>query len=843
MINMCSGTNTTRWKELEKNGVVVINVDVALGVNALDPHVAGWLDDVIRSGKVVMWTAGPPCKTVSVCRMNGEVDGGPKPLRTRWGEERFGKHTNTASQQEAADHDAALWLQNLWFMKKVRKHNPQADLLTEQPQDPQEWCQWAKDCPTFLQWPETKSIVKDLKLQEVRLCQGGLGHSTMKPTTLLTTSEDLEELEGAGGQHKGEAWPEDVEARMKKSSGLAEWAPGLVQAIKMVVKQKVMEEPTMKALSTKERQAATDWKRHVEMNHMPYRRDCALCVASMGRDRPRMRQKMPEPYTLGIDLAGPFIEGKDQHERSKPKYFLIAVMTIPMQGERPLVESLRRLGGDYEEMVVPVPPVEDEPGEKAEGKASEKAQCLEDPEEEAKRKAEIEELVKELEMEMEKPASEEPSQEKDPFEVQASRGDGKDEELSEAQVKELDQQNQQWKQYIAHATNRPVQTLTQAFPILSRKATEVIKAAAQATARLRALGIPINRVHTDRAREFCGKEFKAWIRNRELFHTTTAGDEPASNARAENEIKVLKGRARVLMKTTQSNITRWPLALRFAAEERFRAQLKMCGVPTPAMIPFGTKALAKQKAWQNRTDGVAKWKDPMIPVTVWGPAHDMSMTSRGYLLEVEATGKFMRSTVIVVPKQAPAIADPTSYAAPADPVDRSKHEEAVEDDFEYEQSILPEDEDHMREAEVHGGWVAAEGGGDGSATDQMELVIDKPPERDEGIPVHDAPRRRLYGKQTVRMNAGRQQEPILRALRIGGEWEHGSEWEVPPEDEWETLMLTEHEGLMRWAREERHVARDPTTIHVLLQAEATAATIEQQLQQHARQRKLEAGGG
>ena len=41
MVNMCSGGNHKRWVEVEKHGVVVINIDTQLGVNALDPHVGG----------------------------------------------------------------------------------------------------------------------------------------------------------------------------------------------------------------------------------------------------------------------------------------------------------------------------------------------------------------------------------------------------------------------------------------------------------------------------------------------------------------------------------------------------------------------------------------------------------------------------------------------------------------------------------------------------------------------------------------------------------------------------------------------------------------------------------
>ena len=82
VINMFSGSNTRRWKMIEENGIVAINVDLELGANVVDPQVSGWIEGLIESGKVIAWTSGPPCRTVSWCRYR-TADGGPPPLRSR----------------------------------------------------------------------------------------------------------------------------------------------------------------------------------------------------------------------------------------------------------------------------------------------------------------------------------------------------------------------------------------------------------------------------------------------------------------------------------------------------------------------------------------------------------------------------------------------------------------------------------------------------------------------------------------------------------------------------------------------------------------------------------------
>lgn len=228
-------------------------------------------------------------------------------------------------------------------MKLVKQANPQAEVMVEQPSDPAEWQTQVQDCPTFLVWPETAQVMKELQLTPVKFCQGSMGHPTAKPTTILTDVRELQHLQDTPTGAHSKQWPEDLRSRVAMSKTLAAWAPGLVEVIRIAMKRKVEESPGLKAISAKEREAIREWRTHVDMNHMPYRKDCGICVEAMGKDRPHRRQRNPALFTLSLDIGGPFVEGVDQVNYHKPKYILIGVMTIPMWKGRPMVEGLRKL--------------------------------------------------------------------------------------------------------------------------------------------------------------------------------------------------------------------------------------------------------------------------------------------------------------------------------------------------------------------------------------------------------------------------------------------------------------------------------------------------------------------
>lgn len=427
-----------------------------------------------------------------------------------------------------------------------------------------------------------------------------MGHATRKPTSLVTNIELIKALDGLRIKGKEReklqrTLGETLEERLESTKMLAEWAPGLVD---LLVKAAQVN-PTVRALSAKEKQEVEAWKRHCAAGHLPFRRDCGTCLEAAGKDRPRKKVPCPESFCMAVDLSGPFPEGRDQ-SGPRTRYVMVATVTVPIgkeaQGELPLVESLRALIPEREGI-----------------------QVLEDEEE--------------IGGPEELPDAEDTGD----FLVGAER---KAEQLGEQELQAIEQDEQAWKSFLGEAKKRKVRTLTLAMPLVNRKAQAIVDGVAQMYARLRALQIPVMRIHTDRAKEFVSQSFRRWTRSRGIYQTYTAGDEATGNARTERAIGLIKARARVMLQAAKADFEKWPLAIRQAGEELFRSQLRQLGVPAPEMLAFG-----KRKAWHRRGES---WGNPMQQARVWGPADDMSISSHGYFVEMDA--HFMRSTVVVAPK-------------------------------------------------------------------------------------------------------------------------------------------------------------------------------------------------
>ena len=265
--------------------------------------------------------------------------------------------------------------------------------------------------------------------------------------------------------------------------------------------------------------------------------------------------------------------------------------------------------------------------------------------------------------------------------------------------------------------------------------------------QFRAIGLPVVRLHTDRAKEFVSRSLAQWMRDHDVLHTTSSGDESQGSARAEGEIGYLKSRVRLLINASKSPPHYWPLALRHAAEARYRQQMSQFGVPLPRLIPFGTQAMAKFKRWHHVKDKDT-WEHPMQRVTVYGPAMDMSSSSRGYY--IEANGRWMRSTVVLETK------NPRGGALPVENLHRELQDqgEQLEDlamdngSEQYAPTTIAPEEDFEDILE----------GDEGRALPRIVHVDDQPHQGNI--------KRRLMGKQSP---PAAYSQPLLRVLRSGGE--------------------------------------------------------------------------
>lgn len=153
-----------------------------------------------------MWSpslAGPPCRSVSVCRERGAQDNGPRRVRDRQGPGRFGRADLSEQEANLVLGDNVLCLRTLWLVVCAAYVNPRCESTIEQPRDPAEWKSGdGSQFPSFLAWPETQKAAEIARLKKRTFDQGSLG---------LT-------------------WPKDLSRRIQFSRSLAAWAPGLKAA-------------------------------------------------------------------------------------------------------------------------------------------------------------------------------------------------------------------------------------------------------------------------------------------------------------------------------------------------------------------------------------------------------------------------------------------------------------------------------------------------------------------------------------------------------------------------------------------------------------------------------------
>ena len=294
-------------------------------------------------------------------------------MRGRGSEDRWGLQRNTVQEQTLCDGDSALWLKMMWLTMLGRYGNPDMEATIEQAQDPEEWQAPWKPRPdfgfaSFLTRPETFMAMEIGGLMESKFDQGRFGHAYCKPTTLLTSSQEMKELDGLRvAQGTTQGWPGYLADRMNEAKMAAEWAPGLCEVIMTAIKRKkrqfrwiltpggrrrgalpeMARGPARAAalgsgLKQDELTTAAMWAAHYHAGHVPFRRDCAVCLEAAGRDRPRKTIAHPSAFTWSLDL-GPFVESHDQ-ELPFARYGLVSVVTIPTVEELPVARGLQALG-------------------------------------------------------------------------------------------------------------------------------------------------------------------------------------------------------------------------------------------------------------------------------------------------------------------------------------------------------------------------------------------------------------------------------------------------------------------------------------------------------------------
>ena len=149
-----------------------------------------------------------------------------------------------------------------------------------------------------------------------------------------------------------------------------------------------------------------------------------------------------------------------------------------------------------------------------------------------------------------------------------------------------------WENMIEEASDVSVRSLTFVEVLPSRNTKHLIPAVARVYARLRQLGLPVFRLHTDRARELTSAPMRRWTLDRGIITTFTSGSSFKCNGRVEAEVGIIKRMIRTLVSSGSCTLTQWPLAARHLGERRLRCQLTEVGWPTGKLLRFGAKVFA-----------------------------------------------------------------------------------------------------------------------------------------------------------------------------------------------------------------------------------------------------------
>ena len=151
------------------------------------------------------------------------------------------------------------------------------------------------------------------------------------------------------------------------------------------------------------------------------------------------------------------------------------------------------------------------------------------------------------------------------------------EEGDDKNVKQAKSMYDTWHRLVDEAQNVAVKQITCVEPVKSRADKHVLPALARAYCRLRSLGLPLYRIHSDRAKEFCSEQVKTWATERDVITTMTSGSSFKANGRVEGEMNAVKKSIRTLISAGVSTLQQWPLAARHIGEKRLRAQLQLLG--------------------------------------------------------------------------------------------------------------------------------------------------------------------------------------------------------------------------------------------------------------------------
>ena len=580
-VHLFCGKDRATWSSRAEAAHVVL-VDQAEDLMADGTYAA--LLDLALSGKIKMVFGGPPCRTFSALR-NVAVEGmeGPRPLRERDGDGRWGRKDLSDWEEWRTRQDVIMIFRMLflWMVAAaVARLNGDRDpdFLLEHPEDPKV----VLDQPSYASlwaFPEINFLAQEMGWVFWEFDQGPLGHPRRKPTRILASKDCPRELCGLRGPSTLSEEERDHDGAGFRSSTWAAWAPGLKQAVKWVVEESL-------GVSVLESVMKLDhsFLEHLRRDHTPFRRDCRACLAGSFRGHAHRRVVTPEAWCLSLDVVGPTRQGCDEYVK-KVRYALIGTLVVPdvlgklLQPPDPGADDGGGIG-----------PIDgDDPVCEAGYEADEEAECSVPLEEERSKR------------EMEK-----------------------------------------WTARVDRDKLEGVTCVEVPFVVAmaSKAAPEVLAATKDILMQVKRLGLVVQRVHTDRGREFIGKSFRALCRDRGLVRTTTTGDDFKANGRVEALVGRAKNAVRTYLAGSGMGPEMWGFAMRHYVSKVQQEIVTRLGGRLPRLPPFGTKVFVKQRSWRMKKE---EFMEKVVAARILCPSMDVA---RGFLVRTD-DGTYLTTMVAV----------------------------------------------------------------------------------------------------------------------------------------------------------------------------------------------------
>eukprot|EP00439_Symbiodinium_sp_Y106_P031339 s1882_g3.t1 len=575
-VHLFCGRDRTTWKS-RAEAAHVVTVDQAEDIMADDTY-AALLD--LAPGKIKMIFGGPPCRTFSALRNLAKEDGGPRPLRDREGEGRWGRRDLSEWEIWRVRQDTImvfrmifLWMVAAAVARSAGGKNP--DFILEHPEDPNEYLkasQWAlpevQMMTSLWAFPELKFFKEVLSGHWWQFDQGPLGHPRRKPTRILATVPCPRELQGLRGPSVVPEEERDRDGSGFRSALWASWAPQLKEIIKSEVEVSL-------AGSAFERVMKMDagFLEHLQRDHIPYRRDCRACLAGSFRGHIHRRVVAPDAWCLSLDVIGPARQGEDEVLK-KVKYGLIGTLVVP--------DVLGKLFQPEEAL------------EMDDGRG-------------------VGEILPESVWE------------------DGDLADDEADEVSSAEKSRAEKEEAKWEAWVAKEKIDDVKVVEIPFfmPLSSKSATEALTATKEILLQVRRLGLAVKRVHTDCGREFVNKGFRQLCADRGFIRTTTGGDNYKSNGRVEALVGRVKNAVRTLLSASGMKAASWSFALRHYVARIQWEVITQLGGRYPRLPPFGTKVFVKKRSWKLLKE---EFVEKVVSARILCPSMEVA---RGFLVRTE----------------------------------------------------------------------------------------------------------------------------------------------------------------------------------------------------------------